>query len=205
MGAWDFKAAGLSPEIGYLVVLSAVWSSGIALATPGTGILEMIALVNLVLAVLSLFLLQANILAVSILIIGALVLAIEAIRPRRGVFILVSAVLLSVGSVFLFGSSSGEPAGVPIWLAIFGGVLTACGFGFVIRKMSQLRHIPPAVNPDMLIGRQGIAKTAIGMDGLVQVASELWSARADCPIPAGTRVRVVERHGLILQVEQESK
>jgi membrane-bound ClpP family serine protease len=52
----------------------------------------------------------------------------------------------------------------------------------------------------MLIGQTGEAKTRVREEGSVQVAGELWSARSDKPVPAGSRVRVVSREGFVLVV-----
>jgi membrane-bound ClpP family serine protease len=53
-----------------------------------------------------------------------------------------------------------------------------------------------------LIGQSGQAKTEILDAGSVQVNSELWSARSEQSIPAGSRIRVVNREGFTLIVER---
>jgi membrane-bound serine protease (ClpP class) len=52
-----------------------------------------------------------------------------------------------------------------------------------------------------LIGQEGEARTEIGSEGSVYVNGELWSARSNQLLSAGTRVRVLERQGLVLTVE----
>jgi membrane-bound ClpP family serine protease len=54
-----------------------------------------------------------------------------------------------------------------------------------------------------LVGQPGEARTEVYNDGSVQVSGELWSARSDHPIPAGSHVRVVGREGFVLVVEKE--
>jgi membrane-bound serine protease (ClpP class) len=53
-----------------------------------------------------------------------------------------------------------------------------------------------------LIGQVGEARTRINDEGSVFVAGELWSARSDEPIPAGSSIRVLRREGFILVVEK---
>jgi len=55
-----------------------------------------------------------------------------------------------------------------------------------------------------LMGKIGNTKTAIGEEGSVQVAGELWSARSDQLIPVGCSVKVVRREGFVLVVEKSN-
>jgi membrane-bound ClpP family serine protease len=56
-----------------------------------------------------------------------------------------------------------------------------------------------------LIGQSGQAKSEILDGGSVQVASELWSARSEQSIPAGSWVRVIKREGFTLIVERDDQ
>ncbi len=53
-----------------------------------------------------------------------------------------------------------------------------------------------------LVGQIGEARTKINDEGSVLVAGELWSARSEKPIPAGSSIRVLRREGFILIVEK---
>ena len=53
-----------------------------------------------------------------------------------------------------------------------------------------------------LVGQIGEAGTRVDDEGSVLVAGELWSARSEKPIPAGSSVRALWREGFILIVEQ---
>ena len=56
-----------------------------------------------------------------------------------------------------------------------------------------------------LIGQAGEARTRIKDSGSVQVGGELWSARSEKPIEQGKAVRVVQKDGFVLVVEEFSK
>jgi membrane-bound serine protease (ClpP class) len=58
---------------------------------------------------------------------------------------------------------------------------------------------------DKVIGANGEAKTAIYNEGSVYVAGENWSAHSQVPIPAGTRIKVIAREGIIVEVEPLNK
>jgi membrane-bound serine protease (ClpP class) len=53
-----------------------------------------------------------------------------------------------------------------------------------------------------LVGQIGETRTKVGEEGSVQINGELWSARSENPIPAGSAIRVIRREGFILVVEK---
>jgi membrane-bound serine protease (ClpP class) len=55
-----------------------------------------------------------------------------------------------------------------------------------------------------LIGQVGEARTRVNEEGSVFVDGELWSARSEQPIPAGSPIRVLRREGFILIVEKKA-
>lgn len=61
---------------------------------------------------------------------------------------------------------------------------------------------PPSARRDELVGRRGVVVEPVHGLGTVRVDGELWSARAERPLPAGTRVRVVDLDGTRLIVEE---
>ena len=96
------------------------------------------------------------------------------------------------------------PAVNPV-LAVVISLLSAGFLWFVVRKGMQAHHARPLQDLQNLIGQTGQAKTEIHDGGSVQVASELWSARSEQSIPAGSRVRVVSREGFTLIVERDDQ
>ena len=72
-----------------------------------------------------------------------------------------------------------------------------------MRKTVQAAEAPPMHDLETLIGSIGEAKTRIHEEGSVYIAGEMWSARSDKPIPAGSSIRVVRREGFILVVEKD--
>jgi membrane-bound ClpP family serine protease len=89
--------------------------------------------------------------------------------------------------------------------AVVMSVLTAGFIWFVTRKVIQSYALPRTHDLGALIGQTGEAKTQVHESGSVQVAGELWSARSEKSIPAGSFVRVVAREGFSLVVEQDSQ
>jgi membrane-bound serine protease (ClpP class) len=55
-----------------------------------------------------------------------------------------------------------------------------------------------------LVGQVGEARTKIEEEGSVLVAGELWSAKSEKPITAGSTIRVLRRDGFVLIVEKSN-
>ncbi len=191
-------------DIAYFFLIAAIWTSVLAISSPGTGLLELAACVCVVVTAVFAVWLNVNIWALGILAVGFVFFLIELARPLKGIFLILSVILFSIGSIFLFQNSEGGVAVVSWPLAVVSSVGTAVFFWFVVRKVMQLRKAPSHMDPSAVVGQIGEAQTEIFQEGSVQVASELWSARSDTPIPAGSRVRIVSREGLILTVVKEA-
>ena len=63
------------------------------------------------------------------------------------------------------------------------------------------RRAPAKVGPETLAGSLGWAIEDCRPLGRVRVRGEVWQARSEISIPAGTRIRVLGRDQLVLLVE----
>jgi membrane-bound ClpP family serine protease len=75
-------------------------------------------------------------------------------------------------------------------------------FWIVTQKTLEADAAPPTHDLRTLIGALGEAKSNIHHEGSVQVNKELWTARSEQPIEAGAQIRVVDREGFVLVVEE---
>ncbi len=191
-------------DIAYFFLIVSVWTCVLAISSPGTGLLELSACISVVITAVFAVYLNINVWALGILAAAFIVFLLEIARPLKGVFLLISVVLFSIGSIFLFRGQNGEWVVVSWPLAVVSSLGTAGFFWLVVWKVLQARKKPIHMDPSAVVGQIGEAQTEIFQEGSVQVASELWSARSDTRIPAGSRVRVVSREGLILTVVKES-
>ncbi|MBN2084830.1 MAG: hypothetical protein JW748_06355 [Anaerolineales bacterium] len=191
-------------DIAYFFLIATIWTSVFAVSSPGTGLLELAACVCVVITAIFAVWLNIHLWAFGILVAAFIVFLIEIVKPMKGIFLILSVILFSIGSIFLFRGSGGEFVVVSWPLAIVSSLGTTGFFWLVIRKVLKARKRPDQMNPSAVVGLIGEAQTEIFLEGSVQVASELWSARADTHIPAGSRVRVVSREGLILTVARET-
>jgi membrane-bound serine protease (ClpP class) len=191
----------LDPNIAYLFLLGGVVLAMMALVTPGTGFFEIGALFCFALAGYAIYNLSFNWWA--LLLVGlSLVPFIYTIQnPKRELFLALSLLLLVVGSIFLFPRTEEQSLVNPL-VAIVGSALIT-GFAWVaLRKSLEAAHARPSHSLEGLVGQVGEAKTRVFEEGSVQVGGELWSARSETSIPAGSAVRVVRREGFVLVVEK---
>jgi membrane-bound serine protease (ClpP class) len=196
----------LDPNIAYLLLVLGAVTLLLAVVTPGTGLLEIGAVFLLLLAGYSIYHLGFNLWAVIVLVL-ALIPFIYAIRkPKREWALALSILGVVAGSLYLFPTKGLLPAVNPI-VAILVSLLVAGFLWLVTRKAVATFHARPMQDLKSLVGKSGQAKTVVFDKGSVQVASELWSARSEKSIPAGSQIRVVGREGftLFVEIDEQSK
>jgi membrane-bound serine protease (ClpP class) len=189
------------PNLFYLCLVVGLWVTALALVSPGTGALEVLALLLLGGATVGMLTWPVNALAFIPLVLGAAAFVFSLIwRRRAGIWLLASAILISLGSIFLFEDASGGPAVQPV-LAIAMSALTVLLFWVGVRRGLEAQQAAPTVAAATVIGQIGETRSLVYRGGEVYVGGEMWSARADQPIAEGQRVRVRLLDGLVVEVE----
>jgi membrane-bound serine protease (ClpP class) len=194
----------VSPDIAYLLLMFGSIFLMMAIVTPGTHLLEGGALLMLAAAGYEIYNLGFNWWALVILVLALVPFIYSIQKSGREWALALSILALIVGSLYLFPGTGFLPAVNPV-LAVITSLLSAGFLWFIVRKGMQAYHARPLQDLQKLIGQAGQAKTEILDGGSVQVASELWSARSEQSIPAGSRVRVVSREGFTLIVERDGQ
>ncbi len=188
------------PNILYLTLMVGLWAGALAIVTPGTGLFEVLAGTALAATGFGLIQVPFEPWAFVVLALGG-VLLLGGLRGRRPeIWLVLSALLLSIGSAYLFGMQGLVPNVHPV-LAVVVSLATVGFFWIAIRKAVAAHAAKPRFDPRAVVGQIGEVRTAIQPVGTVYVGGELWSARAESEIPAGARVRVRSKQGLMLFVE----
>jgi membrane-bound serine protease (ClpP class) len=192
-----------NPNVVYVLLAGGLMFAVLALAAPGTGVLELGALFILGVAGWSIayYNLPINWWAVLLLVTGSILFLLAVFKTKAWPLLAGAIVAIVLGSAFLF---SGSPWFIPVVnpaLAATVSILSGGFFWVVGRKSIQASLARPTHDLGGLIGKVGEAKTHIREEGTVQVESELWSARSETPVPSGQRVRVIAREGFTLLVE----
>jgi len=189
------------PNVAYLLLAGGFMLAILALLSPGTGLLEIGALITLTLAVISVSQMPINLWALLILLIGVLPFFLAVRRSGKLIYLGVSIVALVIGSAFIFrGPVWYIPAVNPL-LALVVSAVSASFLWVVTTKIMEAEEVRPTHDLGALIGAVGESRTDIQAQGSVQVAGELWSAFSAERISAGTPVRVIGREGFMLEVE----
>lgn len=191
----------LEPNVAYLILISGVLLGLMAIVTPGTGLFEVGALFCLALAGYAVYNLSFNWWALVVMLLSIIPFVYAIQKPRRELYLGISILLLVLGSVFLFAVDGWKPAVNP-FVALVTSALLSIFLWIAVRKTTQAAEARPKHDLEILIGSTGEAKSKIREDGSVYVAGEMWSAKSDKPIPAGSSIRVVRREGFILVVEK---
>lgn len=191
----------LNPNIAYLILLGAVLLAMMSLATPGTGLFEIGAFFCIVLAGYAMSQLSFNWWALILLGLSIVPFVYAIQKPKRELYLALSILLLVIGSVFIFPRIENQPAVNPL-VAIVASALVAGFLWIAVRKSMEAASIRPSHDLEVLVGKIGEAKTKVEEEGSVQVEGELWSARSEKSIPAGSSIRVLRREGFVLIVEK---
>jgi len=193
----------LDPNLAYIFLVSFFFLAGIAILTPGTGILEIGAILSLVLAGWGVYTLPTNTWALIILILGVIPFLIAVRFSSRMIFLGISIASLVIGATFLFRSDVWwRPAVHPALGVVVSGIVG--GFYWLVTvRVLQAEAAPPSHDLGRLIGKTGEVRSSISPDedGSIQVLGELWTARSSSPLEEGEMVKVVDRMGFVLEVE----
>lgn len=189
----------LDPNLAYALLMFTLLLITLAILVPGTGVIEVIALVVGTLAGYTLLQQTLRFWAAIVLLLGGVCFGVAMWR-RKLLWLLPAWLGLLIGSLFLF-EAPGRVIAVHPLLALSASLLLGGYFWFGVRKgIEVLRTKPPAHTLEQLLGQVGETRTPVHHEGSVYVNGELWSARSRTPIPAGKPIRVVGREGLTLLV-----
>ena len=191
----------LDPNVAYLILLGGVLLAMMSLASPGTGLFEIGAFFCIALAGYAIYNLSFNWWALLLLGLSIVPFVYAIQKPKRELYLALSILMLIVGSVFMFPRTA-DQALVNPFVAIIASGLVAGFLWIAVRKSVEATSAKPTHDLAVLVGQIGEARTKINDEGSVLVAGEMWSARSEKPIPAGSSIRVLRREGFILIVEK---
>ncbi len=182
-----------NPDLAYLALLGGIMMGMMAFITPGTGLMEALSVFLLGAAGYGLLQFGVRSWALLIILLGGAALLAAYRRPRPA---------QTIGSIFALAIGAGllYPQ-AHLLLVVSGGLIFSAMMWFMHHQMQSVPPLPANTSLEEAIGQIGEAKTEIHHEGSVQVGGQLWSARSETPIPAGSTVRVLNAEGFILTVE----
>jgi membrane-bound ClpP family serine protease len=194
----------LDPNVAYLILVSGILLAMMSLVTPGTGAFEIGAFFSLALAGYAIYNLTFNWWALVFLALSIVPFVYAIRKPNRAWYLAGSILLLVLGSIFMFTEDGWKPAVNP-FVALVASAFFAAFLWIAVGKSVQAVTARPSHDMEMLIGMVGEARTKILTEGSVYVGGELWTAKSEKSIPAGSAIRVVRREGFVLVVEKNDQ
>jgi membrane-bound serine protease (ClpP class) len=197
----------LDPTTAYLLFVLGLFAVLVELAHPGALVPGATSVACLTLACIAFAALPTNWLGVGVIIAAVGLMAIELKAATHGALVLAGAVCLIVGSLLLYAvPGAWLPIHTEVTIAPSALVATAAiglvGGLFLVRIARQVYVLPPVLSANQLIGARGTTRSELDPNGVVHIGGQLWSARVRGPrLDADQPVRVVARHGLVLEVE----
>jgi membrane-bound serine protease (ClpP class) len=193
----------LNPNFAYMMIVAGFLLTVFAVITPGTGMFELGALFVLLFVGWQIYNIPINLWALILLGVGIVPFILALRRKREALNLGLTALAFMVGSAFLFRTDVWwRPAVHPV-LAVVVSVLAGGFFWLMTTKVLEARAKTFAHDLGGLIGATGEARTDVHSEGSVYVKGEMWTAHSDKLIKAGSRVKVIGREGLFLEVEKE--
>ncbi len=188
----------MDPNVTYLLLLLGLWASVFGLYVPGTGVVEALAALAMIGALLALAANPAtNWLFVVLLGVGVLgYMLLPLYRREWARWALLGLVLQAVGGLFLFTDMLVSPVLIALTAALSFGFYQLVLLPFHRKQLSQ----PTVGEDETLEGSHGYVVKPLEPVGTVNVNSELWTAYSNEPLPSGTYVEVVSKEGLRLFV-----
>jgi membrane-bound serine protease (ClpP class) len=188
------------PNVAFILMLVGVYGLLFEFLNPGAIAPGLLGGISLLVALYALNLLPINYAGAALVLFGIGLMVAEV---HIGAF---GAIGVAGIAAFVIGAIMMLPAGTPgfhlsPWVV---GAATAVTAGLILLALSLLlrsRRRPVVTGREALIGAGGEAVTWEQDEGRVRVKGEIWRARAAQPLQPGTRIKVIDREGLVLVVE----
>ncbi len=193
-----------NPNIVFLLMAIGVQAILIEISSPGGWVAGFVGVMSLALGAFGLGVLPVNWAGLIFLLTAFVLFILDIKAPTHGALTAAGVASFIAGALILFNSpGTPEFQRVSVPLVVGTGLAISAVFLTIVTFAIRAQRRRVEVGREALIGRTGITKTELAPTGMVQVASELWSATVDDlsrALPAGQAVEVTGVDGLSLKV-----
>jgi len=192
-----------NPNVAYVLLMLGMYGIIFELSNPGLILPGVVGAICLILAFYAFSALPVSYAGVGLIVLAMALFVSELFVPGFGVLASGGVIALILGSIMLMDTD------VPFlqisWKVLFPVTLFTVGMGVMAAVMAIRAHRRrPVSGEEGMIGRVVTLEQPLGPEGRVWLEGEAWHARAESPLPAGTRVRVTGFDGLtVLLAPQE--
>ena len=196
----QFLAVITDPNVAFMLMLVGIYGLILEVTTPGTLVPGTVGAIALLIALYALNLLPINYAGAGLVLLGIGLMVAEVHIGAFGVIGIAGVISFGIGAFMMF--NSGIP-GFELSLAVViaATAVTAVLFLLVLAMLLRSRKRPVVTGKEALLGAEGEALGWEQDEGRVRVQGEVWRARSTRPLAPGSRIKVVNREGLVLFVE----
>lgn len=190
-----------NPNVAYILLLIGLAGLYFELSNPGAIFPGALGGLSLILAFYSLQSLSANYAGVLLILLGVVFFIIELKVASYGLLSVGGIVAITLGSLMLFQSSV-PYLRLSLSVLIPSIALISLFFVVVVGLVVKAQRRKTYTGTEGLIEMVGTARSDIETQGKVFVHGEIWDARSNTPIAAGSKVRVEKVEGMLLVVKK---
>ncbi len=203
---WRSRFLGIitNPTFAYLLLLAGIYGIFLEAWNPGAFVPGVVGGICLLIGLYALQLLPVNYAGLALMALGIGLLVAEALSPSIGIFGIGGLIAFVFGSVLLFDT---DVPGYEVNMGVIAGIATgAVGLLALTLALVMRSRRAPRFSGDALLREASgelLDALAAGGEGWAKVLGERWRVRSDVDMPAGARVRVLDREGIVLRVKPE--
>ena len=193
----------MDPNVAFILALLGLICIYIEVTHPGMILPGVVGAISLVLALYAFNLLPVNWTGALLIAVAITLFVLEATITSHGVLAIGGGFAMIAGGLMLV---DGPIPQMRVHLATVLAVTIPVALitVFLVRLVFLSQRRKAVTGQQGMIGEVGVAVSDIHPEGKVLVHGEYWNAEAVDPIAAGAKVRVVNVHGLKVQVEADT-
>jgi membrane-bound serine protease (ClpP class) len=186
------------PNVAFILLLLGAYGLIIEFSHPGLFAPGVVGAISLLLGLLALSIIPIDLAGLGLTVLGIGLMVAEAFVPSFGALGIGGVIAFVLGSLMAFDTPGFRLA----WPVVVGATIVSAGlFLLVLAMLVRARRRPHSSGDAALLGADARVLSWAGEEGEVRALGERWRARADRPLSADQKVRVVGRDGLTLLVE----
>jgi membrane-bound serine protease (ClpP class) len=188
-----------NPNVAFILMLIGVYGLIFEFFNPGAVAPGLIGAISLVVAFYALAFMPINYAGAALVLLGVALMIAEVHIGAFGALGVGGIAAFVIGAVMMF------PTHAP-GFSLSHGVVAATALGSAALLLLALaavlrRRRPVVTGHEALIGAEGETVSWQDGEGRVRVKGEIWLARSDAALTAGSRVKIIGRDGLVLRVQ----
>lgn len=189
----------MNVNFAYFILILAIFSTSMAIITPGTFVAETVSIILIIACVLFANYIHTSAWALSLLGVGVVLIFASIFLKKKFIILSIGIAVLLIGSLFFY-TNIGEIVSVNLGFAVFISIVCYGTIWYIARKAISLGNMKSYEMEKNLIGVRITLPYEINQRGSVTIESEDWTVSCDGILPKGTKVEVYARDGLILKI-----